>query len=237
MLVMHNQILVSLDSLLDTRLACLRAIDEEATYHVLPMYADRKRDVFDEVADGVFHQGMYDSLYKARDVDTLKLAGRTAILTVIQALVSKIANGPWDDSILTINTYPYGLTPEEKEEFADTIEEVVGIEVRMMSMSYQMLTPEILDTYDCFIDYNLMEWLALQGDSICRHKVKTTCYYPALMQGDGVARDTLGNELVGDALVKVKRMDGWDCLEIVYCKYITIKALPVSYFNYLPAQP
>lgn len=234
---MRNRMMVTLDSLLDTRLSTINAVSVEAIPNILTKYFNRKRDDFDVQSDGILDMSLYNERYARRDIETLKGAVATAILDVMNSLIVNIAKGPWEKIEITVNFYPYDLTDEVKESLVDIIYETLNIKPTLTSISNELLTPDLLNTWDCYIAYDFLSWLNLQNETMKDTKIKTTCYYPMLLHGDGIARKPDEQPFTGSELERLNKLDPWDSIEIIYSSLVTVKALPVNFFSAIPRIP
>lgn len=159
--------LVELDCLLDTRMATIARISTDAALKVLNSgYHTRQADWFGDAVD----MDHYTRLYKARDVDTLKLAHPTEGFRFVREMVRLYrenaveTNSPYSSDIkIVVNTYPYQLTAE----LSDSIGRALAVKFRAMapvelvSLSPAQLTPAIVQQKYCMLMmYEYDPWLS-----------------------------------------------------------------------------
>lgn len=133
----YHEILISIDSLFDTRLALLNRMDSSFGDEYLS-YAHRRRtsDSF-WLASQRFDKTAWKKAWETRDVSLLKNAMKTNMYSLLSALICSIEWGPKiaaKDRItrLTINTYPYILSNSDKQMLKDTIEKYEFITLRVI---------------------------------------------------------------------------------------------------------
>lgn len=171
---MNNQeqaLLIELDCLLDTRLATIARISEQSAVEVLKNdYHKRKADWFEPVVD----MDQYTSLYKARDVDTLKLAHPTEGFRFVREMVKLYrkqavdTNSPYSGKIkIVVNTFPYQLNAE----LTDLIGRALAVRFgaiascELVSLSPAELTPELVRARYCMLMmYEYDPWLSMHYD-------------------------------------------------------------------------
>lgn len=171
---MNNQeqaLLIELDCLLDTRLATIARISEQSAVEVLKNdYHKRKADWFEPVVD----MAMYTSLYKARDVETLKLAHPTEGFRFVREMVKLYreqavdTNSPYSGKIkIVVNTFPYQLNAE----LTDLIGRALAVRFgaiascELVSLSPAELTPELVRARYCMLMmYEYDPWLSMHYD-------------------------------------------------------------------------
>ena len=118
-----DSILVSLDCLLDTRLATVSKINLDIANKLLDGddYHTRDQDVFVGIDKEYFKE-----VYKNRDIETLKKSSLTNIVPLLRHLVSKLKEQsivrPFHDGgNIVVNMYPYKLTIDEQDEICAAI--------------------------------------------------------------------------------------------------------------------
>ena len=185
-----QRILVQLDALLDTRLATVSRIDQDAAVKLLESeaYYIRFNDDF-EALTGITREQFRDA-YAKRDVDTLALP---AIMTVaplmLHELITKLeindAESPYVEGVeVEVNFWPYQLDDEEIDGLSKAIMVFSGMEtlVRMVSIHPMELTPDFIkDRYTGLILYDFKEWFEYQKSKYATVKTPDlTVLAPAL---------------------------------------------------------
>jgi len=169
--LMNNQeqaLLIELDCLLDTRLATIARISEQSAVEVLKNgYHKRNADWFGDYVD----MDQYTRLYKARDIETLKLARPTEGFRFVREMVKLYreqavsANSPYSGRIkIAVNTHPYQLTAELTDLVGRALAVNFGATApcEMVSLSPAELTPEAVRSRYCMLMmYEYDPWLSM----------------------------------------------------------------------------
>lgn len=167
---MKTYVYVDLDSLLDTRLGTVARLSPEDAVRLQcsPEYYSREENLFEGV-DTV----AWNTLFKERDTETLSKSMATQMVLELKRIVSDIQADnhlrPLDqgrDKVkITVNTYPYSLTPEERGDIEDVIlshiDELCPVEVVRLRPE-DLTVQRIKDVYSVLIMYDYGEWLESQ---------------------------------------------------------------------------
>lgn len=230
---MNQDILVSLDALLDTRLATLFHLEPSQTEAMLSAgYRDRESDTWSELGFGFDHKEYLDA-YRARDIETLKAARPTSIAPVINQITNSLGKAaiqaPMIERIhVDVNVYPYRMDDQLKEMIAGAVNEWVSVDaiVNIVDMPYSDITPMFLDRhYAAMILYEFDEWLGHHHEQLIECPIPTvTVIAPALYLDKKPGKDEL-------------RMDGTDmvsafaALEMALIEYVSLTIMDVKYFS------
>lgn len=181
-------IYVPLDVLLDTRLGTVaKHYGDDVVVEVLEQgYHSREDDKYPAVLKVLEAQAQetgtpvdldtFKRLYSARDVETLKLSTLTnaveLIAKTIIAILEQAIESPYTTAFkLTVNSYPYDLTPEEMTQISaviavrleDLVRAGVPIEIETISMPLSALTPSYCkNRFAAMLMYEYAEWVDLQ---------------------------------------------------------------------------
>lgn len=143
----YHEILVTLDSLFDTRLALANQLDPhfDDTY----LETTHRRRISDSfwLASNRFSKAQWVEAWQNRDVSLLKRSIKTNMYALLSATICSI---DWGVAIkakdrivrLTINTYPYRLSAEDKEGLRSAIE------------NYEFITLNVVVNWTHFSNYN-----------------------------------------------------------------------------------
>lgn len=166
----RESILVSLDSILDTRLGTLSLIDSAIVEKILlsGTYHTRDEDVFEGI-----DKEAYKKLYNERDIDTLANSVLTNIPELIRHLIKVMADQAisrplYEGSEVIVNVYPYKLSADEQEDIRKAISiHILDIApVSIVSYSPKDLTPpHCKNTYAMMIMYDYEEWLNAHAEA------------------------------------------------------------------------
>lgn len=193
----NANILIDMDSLLDTRLPVLYALDKNTAIDVLKdeKYQKRVKDVFGNIAYNIF-----SSYYRNRTKDILKLATPTPFINVLMEYCVQAYNSvatEVTDSLpkLYINTYPYDLNNEEKGNLLMLLVKLlpVRINIDIIYMSNSELTPKfVANNVSIFIKYDMLEWLEYHnsiGELAKCPLLSTACIAPLLANGNKLSTE------------------------------------------------
>lgn len=161
-----ENIYISLDCLLDTRLSTLGLINESIVSDILEnKYHERDEDRFTGIDDNVFKE-----LYSARNTETLKYARPTGMLALLKSitddLVEQTIVRPFASEVtVTVNIFPYILSHEEKEMLikAIVVSSSLNVRVELIDLPLIELTPEVCkERFSLIIMYTeYAEWLEM----------------------------------------------------------------------------
>ena len=162
-------IYISLDALLDTRLATLYLMGEEVMIGALANgYFLREEDSFHNVSKEVFAKA-----YKERNVETIKNAGATKIIGFIneiivelnkQAVLTPLHTGPK----IYLNTYPYVLNEGDVEMIVAGLAAATGklCDIQAIHLSEAQLTPLYCkQNFAIMFMYDYSSWFDTQAEN------------------------------------------------------------------------
>ena len=166
---MANNLLIDLDSILDTRLPILYSIDKDLTEQILKdnSYKTRVTNSFNYISSTVFKE-----LYKLRNKQVLATPIPTPITDLITeyTLETKtllIDSKSDDELVVYVNIYPYNLNKKEIEivttrfkEMLPSFSKVEVINRRVQDISIDFL----IDNINVFIHYSGIEWFKYHMD-------------------------------------------------------------------------
>ena len=179
--------MVTLDSLFDTRIGTLAKIDVDAAAGFLhdESYAERLWDIFPGI-DPVH----FDEEYKKRDRETLRNSQTTPVVYIIQDFVKRCAESSYSRPTMLvpeihINFYPYNLTEEEKDVIISGLQRVVPLkpEFKKVYFSDEQLNPSFCrTTYNVMVHYHGHQWLEMHSANQLLNEFKcemVTLFVPA----------------------------------------------------------
>lgn len=159
--------LVSLDVLMDTRLATLRRLNEDAAMQIKDSwYHKRTTDVFDRNGSPI-SQLAYKAMYDARDEDTLKLATMTHLPRYLMTLIARLTTQQGmpllsEQFQIDINLYPYQLDEQVKESIRMAMETYTNnaAVINLVDFAPEELTVQFVKSkYQICFMYDFNEWL------------------------------------------------------------------------------
>lgn len=185
----NQSLIISLDVLLDTRLATLNRLNPKYPLQVQGLnYARRLGDFWEDMIPN-FPREEYNELWANRDEETLKQSGPTAYIARMiedtEIMVAASANNPHVGSVeVVVNTYPYYLTDEKHGELREIIHEFcsASVGVKITRIPLEDLTPKrIRENYVQFVLYNFDEWFKLHHEELLDKPMPSVvCVAPAL---------------------------------------------------------
>lgn len=224
------RILISLDVLLDTRIATVARMDQEKAVEILNgNYHQRKSDFFDGI-----DKAQFDLMYDQRDLETLLISQCTNIVLILKNFVSSIIdtaiNTPYiDDCNITINTYPYDIDDKTITTIKQAVMHWVDrfATVDHVHLSDENLTPSyIKDNYDVLYMYQYDKWLETQTSNFEKTQIpRVDLYVPAI---------SLNHDLTDKMIRDIKEETGqhpFDHLKFGLAPFINIKPIDVSAFS------
>lgn len=230
---MNQDILISLDALLDTRLATLfRLSPAQAEAILFNGYRTRESDQW-SVLSSEIDQAAYQEAYQRRDIDTLKAARPTSIAPVINQITNTLGKAAIQAPIIErirvdVNVYPYQMDDALKEMIAGAVNEWVSVDtiVTVVDMPPTEITPMFLDRhYAAMILYDFDEWLGLHHEQLMHSPIPTvTVIAPALYLDKKPTEMDL-------------RVDGTDmvsafaALEMALLEYLSLTIMDAKYFS------
>ena len=223
-------ILVPLDVILDTVIATVFRIDQNKAYELLKNgYHNRRSDFFSGIDKKEF-----DALYASRDINTLLRSQLTNIFVVINDIILSVAqksiHEPYvEKSIVTINTYPYKLTSEQKKLFVDAVFYKIGrlCSVNLEYISDEELTPSFIkDRYNVFFMYKYDHWLELHTKEFEKIRIpEVQLFAPAI----SFTHD-LTDELLRD-LLNENKTHPFKQLKFALAPFVDLQLLDVNVFS------
>ena len=236
---MREVILIELDALLDTRLGTISLMDEALARKMLDTdYPNRISDEFNLLCPEI-DMSIYKRAYKDRDLETLYYSMPTDITLYLNQLINTLirdgvkGNPQFEGVDVQINSYPYQLTDEFKQEFCECIAASLrlDIDVQMVNHPYSEMTTDFIvaNKWTFLVMYNFSQWfnetLAI-AKTVPRPTPRTTVISPMLV---GSVKSVL-EELEKEAPSKT-RANPFDSMQIALADIIGIRFLPVADFS------
>lgn len=162
-------ILIGLDELMDTRMSTMLSINSKKAIETISLGYGRRR------GDWVIWEGLgiteeqWTKAYKSRQSEILMKSVRTKIFTFLTEIINEILKSPQitgnkGSFKMTINEYPYRLSPKVKTAFASLIKSLLlpTLEIKWIRQSDKLLEPSVVSgSYSHFIHYELINWLEM----------------------------------------------------------------------------
>jgi hypothetical protein len=238
---MTETVYVELDALLDTRLAVVSSLDQEAAVRLVQSeaYYQRQSDDFSAIT-GIDH-AVYLEAYQKRHVGHLARSIKTRIPLLLHELILKLEeqeeSTPYRESTdLEVNVWPYvDLTEGEREALMLAVMVHAGIQTlpRVVCFDPKSLTPEVLKRkYSGLILYNLREWLQHHVTSFIRTRTpQVAVLAPGLFNGKIVGiEDVAPAELLEDPNFR-KDLSPLRLTEIACAEYFGLDYLAPEHFS------
>ena len=188
----NQNLLVSLDVLLDTRLATLAKMNMQYPQIVLENgWKNRSGDFYSKWIDG-FDQDLFNThyWYRGRDGDihtnALMTGYMSRLMADVKILRAQSENHPLAGEItLDINIWPYDFADDEKEALKSVMREYLGdIKVGIVRASPGSLAPKTIRGKWCsFSVYNFDEWFELHREALLDTPIPSVvCVAPRLLK-------------------------------------------------------
>lgn len=170
---MKHRILVWLDALLDTRIATVSQLDQQAAVKLLTddRYESREVDDFEAICG--ISKAQFQEAYAKRDVETLKVSRITGVPIYLDKLVRQLEKDAnrtphIDDIKIDINIWPYQLDQDEQDLLITMVMHYVGVETLARCVNYapEEVTPSLLRRdYTVHVIYSFAEWFEKQAEA------------------------------------------------------------------------
>jgi hypothetical protein len=183
-----GNILVTLDTLFDTRLAFIYCLEPNSLNTVTEKnrYVTRLKDNFGSISHDIFY-----SMYRNRNKNILELATPTPIFGLLKEeygdLVTNIKTQD-DKGYIYLNTYPYQLNTIEKENIISVIKNIIpNANIKIVYMDKEELTPQwVDDNIGTIFDYFGLEWIEYNTSNtklIRKPLLNTSIIIPSIING------------------------------------------------------
>jgi hypothetical protein len=222
-------IYVPLDVLLDTRLGTLALIDPELPAKALANnYHHRRDDNFPGIDSEKFKEA-----YKQRTWETLANSTITNAVMFIKHLASlmneQAVSRPYHDGVkITINTYPYILTTEERVGIQAAVSFWLGgtAPVDVINIPLHELTPSFCKArFSLMFMYDYEEWMEVQANAFQSVRIPDiTLFVPALYF----------NKTPTDSELETVTRDGAHpqmAIEMLASPLVELRLIAVEYFS------
>jgi len=189
----EQRLLVSLDVLLDTRLATLAKMDIEYPSVVLENgWKTRDGDFYEQwIPD--FDRELFNThyWYRGRDGDVHTNSVMSGYMSRLIADITILRDGseshPMAGTVaVDINIWPYKLGMVEGEQLKEVIREYIGkdLEVGIINIAPEELTPKAIRGSWCsFSIYNFDEWFSIHSEALLDTPIPSViCIAPRLLK-------------------------------------------------------
>lgn len=187
---MIKRILIDLDAMLDTRLGVISNLNSEAAKVLVSSqdYWLRENDDWEKLTGGLITTEQFNKAYAERGGENTSNTINASVLTGIVPFVLQLlaednlnrASGmgdPNDVVMLSINTWPYELTGEYKEELKQICNEVYGesVPVETCWLPMEKASPLALDKlFVLYLTYDFISWTKYHHEELSR--VMMNCF-------------------------------------------------------------
>lgn len=232
-----QKLLVSLDSILDTRLATVASLSVDMAKRLAETnYRNRLSRklslLLPEIDDVAF-----DNAYSCRNVETLMASrmtgGMVYLASIIKTLEEQAVNMPHIDGVaLEINAHPYELGEDLKKAIIDSVSCYCGIfvEIKVVNYPLETLTPSrIKAEWACLMLYDFDEWLTLHGEELKRVKIPdVSMIVPALYLGVIPTKEDLKSTVL-------KEVEPFALTEAALIEFVSLHMVDAGYFSIIDA--
>lgn len=227
-----HDIYVTLDSLMDTRLAVLGQLSSTLAERLLTSgdYLKREHNCF-SVYDPTFDDAAFERTYKARDVETLKQAMTTEIVPMLMDMVMRYRVGkdiPGDEMQikLTLNIWPYRLNDEASKTFANMLKgSTYCDEVKVINTDIAFCDGDNLAKYDTIIMDDFDAWSLMHAEKMTHGPLRRRqVNAPLVIRDPKTQRPAIPTEAIGG----VARM--------CFAELMELELLPLNFFSIRTAE-
>lgn len=230
-----QRILLELDCLIDSPLAVLaQHWPDKFAVENIGEWRTRKDDFFWK-RWGIDKEEWL-AKYAARDEQTLYEAVPTELMVHIReiiggAVMRGVSTPVYEKVSVHVNTAPYGLSMEAKQEIKTVLTEMLldNVDVEVVDIDIKALTPQFLkENYEVIFMRDFIKWLELHPKLGEHAMARTVFNYPAVMHTDDP-------EIIEKAVRE--KSNPFTTAKAVMAPFITMEALDVQLFSMLdPSQ-
>lgn len=218
--------LVDIDTLLDTRASTLLKIDPKGFEDVLKLgYHSRLSDTFLPIGQERFRQA-----YLNRDASLLKGSIGTPAIRLVQRFVKQTITAAMTSPYVRrprvdINVHPYVLTEEQGNQLVEAIGTRLDgySDVRVVNYNIQQLTPALVKRdYVQLMLYHWVDWLV---EPTHKDELASGILRPIALIGPALLKDE-------QAVETLRAENPFAIAEAYYSAVIKLKLMPASMFSF-----
>lgn len=228
--------LIELDALLDTRIATVHALNEDAPFILIQEgYRTRLSDRMDILSKGIITQEAYRERYANRDMAVLEFARPTDFLFELKSIAVKAdllseSNAMVDRFKILLNIYPYKVPEDTYDTLIDTILYYMDTPctVEIVNLSPKQCGPAYLKAnVGAFFLYNFNEWVAANTDTIA------TVLNPSIeIMAPAIMRDEHGEDFPEHIIEETgETTDVYQITESMFTPAFSLTLADIKYFS------
>lgn len=175
-----KQILIDLDSLMDTRLGVLDTIDPALAKHIVKSttYWDREHTDWSALTDGALDNATFQEHWDARDNRVLEASMMSGMIPVLAKILSDYHRNMQDGMVqedvgIDVNIWPYHLEIEELDVIREALQAYLydDLEVSFCSRPMTELTPLVMhEHYAAVILFDFQPWIKYHCFNIAKQR-------------------------------------------------------------------
>ena len=237
---MSNQtVYVELNTLMDTRLACVESIYDANTAQELlkGAYDKRVSDDWSAILPKLSTKAIED-LYTHHDITILARAMMTNMVSVLKDFIAEVNKGtsgnPLADPVsIHINTAPYNLPESHCQVIVNSIAHHVGItDIKTINVPRHITTPAFFQgTYKTVFMYDFIPWFTMHHSALRKQHLSEMVWYVPKLKAFGEAAQNMEASLDETATMFFKKMNVWDAATIALTGYMNLQFLDIKAFN------
>lgn len=222
-----HEIYVTIDSIMDTRLAVLGQLSPALAERLLSSgdYFNRDHNCF-SVYDPTFDDTAFERAYKTRDVSILKQAMSTEIVPMLMDMVMRYRVGkdiPGDEMQvnITLNVWPYALSASEREAFAGLLKGSTYCDtVKVINTDIAFCDGDNLAKYDTIILDDFDTWSLMHAEKMTHGPLRRRqVNAPLTIRNPKAQRPPIAGEAIGG----VARM--------CFAELMELELIPLTFFS------
>lgn len=232
-----KRVLIELDCLLDTRLACVAIISQQHAATLLSKgYFERQSDEFSKVIPIDIEE--YKTLYKNRGNNPrvlenahLTMFTSVSLRTMVKGLMQELIETPYSANFcIEINEYPHTLTSDEKEEFIKALFYTCGVEfpVQFVRLSPKELNPNFIkNRYAMLTMYDYESFIREHGETMCKLPIRDVKVYgPAIFNTKVPTMEELEE-------LQRRQVDPFSEVRLIASPMVDLELIHISHFSVL----
>jgi len=230
-----KRVLIALDCLFDTRLACISLISAAHAAEIMTKgYFERQSDEFWRYSD--IDEQAYRELYKNRGTNPkvlensmMTMFAAIALPSMVKELIKEVLESPFSSGFeIHINEYPHLLSDDERFQMAEVIKDFVGVdfEIKFQRLHPSQLTPGFVSNHYAMLTmYDYEEFIRAQGESLIKSPLTEVKLYGPAIFGQKVPNMEEMQEMMN------AQVDPFSEVRLIASPMIDLELLPIANFS------
>lgn len=221
--------LITLDSLFDTRLSCIKKFNKGIAGEIIQSdkYFLRSSNVFSLLNNKV-NDEIINRIWKHRDDEILRMSFATNIINILKQIVDNYSildndHPEYIEMHLVISLYPYTIQKKELKELIRSLKFVIKPKsILCTKKGIKDLSPiYIKDNYDHLIIHDLDEWITIHCDELKENPIPFTTITGPVIHNKLKIHESI-NPLI------------YDKISLDLGTHVNVELLPLSEYSICP---